>query len=94
MRGLTPNARRLAREQVRDKPPQGVTYSWVEPGVVATVTAGAASDGNALAAVTYRGVTQELAYLSSYTPVVGHTVAVSVSSSGAAFVLGRLIGTP
>lgn len=86
--------KRLAAEQGRDRPPQGVTYSWPEPGVVASVTPGGASDGNALATVTYRGVTQEAAYLASYTPTVGHTVLLLVTSTGSVVILGRTLGTP
>lgn len=88
--------KRLAAELHRARPPQaqGAPACWVEPGLVATVTAGAAADSNALVAVTYRGVTTEAAYLSSYTPTVGHVVLLLVQSSGSVVVLGRLIGTP
>lgn len=85
---------RLAAEQGRDRPPQGVTYSWPEPGVVTTVTPGGASDGNALAVVTYRGVTQSAAWLASYTPTVGHNVLLLVTSTGSVVILGRILGTP
>lgn len=85
---------RLAAEQARGRPPQGVTSSWAEPGVIAAVTPGAASDGNALVTVTYRGTTVAAAYPSSYTPVAGHTVNLLVSSGGGVFILGRFIGTP
>jgi len=91
---LGKGGQRLAAEQNRGRPPQGAPYSWPEPGQIATVTAGAASDGNALVTVTYRGATAEAAYPSTYTPVVGHTVNLLVSSSGAVFILGRFIGTP
>lgn len=85
---------RLAAERARDRPPQGAPYSWPEPGVIASVTPGAASDGNALVAVTYRGVTTEAAYPSGYTPLAGHVVNLLVCSTGSVFILGRFIGTP
>lgn len=91
---LSRGGQRLAAEQNRGRPPQGVPYSWPEPGVIATVTAGAASDGNALVTVTYRGVTVEAAYPSTYTPVVAHVVNLLVTSTGGVFILGRFIGTP
>lgn len=91
---LGKGGQRLAAEQGRDRPPQGVTYSWPEPGVITTVTPGGATDGNALVTVTYRGVAQQAAYLSSYTPVVAHNVLLLVTSTGGVVILGRIIGTP
>jgi hypothetical protein len=91
---LSRGGQRLAAEQGRDRPPQGITYSWPEPGVIATVTPGAASDGNALATVTYNGATQEAAYLAAYTPTVGHNVLLLVTSTGSVVILGRILGTP
>jgi hypothetical protein len=91
---LGKGGRRLAAEQSRGLPPQGAPYSWPEPGVVATVTAGAATDGNALVTVTYRGVTVAAAYPSTYTPVVAHNVNLLVCSTGSVVILGRFIGTP
>lgn len=87
-------ARRLSAERTRDRPPQGAPYSWPEPGQIATVTPAGASDGNALVEVTYRGTTTAAAYPSTYTPVVGHTVNLLVTSTGSVFILGRFIGTP
>lgn len=84
---------RLAAEISRDRPPQGALSAWVEQAVIATVTAGAAADGNALVAVTWRGVSQQAAYLATYTPTVGHVVAVAVQA-GQILILGRIIGTP
>lgn len=88
------NVSRLAAEILRGKPPQGAPSAWVEPATVATVTAGAAADGNALATVTWRGASVQTAYLASYTPTVGHTVAVLYQPPGAPLILGRIIGTP
>lgn len=94
MAELRPGARRLAAEQGRDRRPQGATHWQIEPATIATVTAGAASDGNALATVTYRGVTQDAPYLDSYTPTAGHVVALHTSSDGSLLILGQIIGTP
>lgn len=66
---------------------------WFEPGLIATVTAGGASDGNALVEVTWRGGTTEVPYLSTYTPTVGHTVLLLVQLPQVV-VLARIIGTP
>lgn len=84
---------RLAAEISRDRPPQGALSAWIEQATVSTVTAGAAADGNALAVVTWRGVTQQAAYLATYTPTVGHVVAVAIQA-GQLLILGRVIGTP
>lgn len=85
---------RLASEQARAGRPQGAPDCWVESGTIAAVTAGAASDGNALASVTYRGTTTDAPYLASYTPVATHTVALLIQSNGSVLILGRVIGTP
>jgi len=85
---------KLAAEILRGKPPQGAPSAWAEPAVIATVTAGAAADGNALVTITWRGTTVQSAYLASYTPTVGHTVAVLYQPPGAPLILGRIIGTP
>jgi len=88
------NTSRLAAEVLRGKPPQGAPSAWVEPATVATVTAGAAADGNALTTVTWRGQSVQAAYLASYTPTVGHVVAVLYQPPGGLLILGRIIGTP
>lgn len=88
------NTSKLAAEILRGKPPQGAPSAWVEPAVVATVTAGAAADGNALAVVTWRGQAVPASYLASYTPTVGHVVAVLYQPPGCLMILGRVIGTP
>lgn len=90
---LTPNARRLAAEHLRNQLPQGVPHGYVTTGTVATVTAGAAADGNALVTVTVDGATQEAAYLASWTPTAAHIVAVLIQG-GVLTILGRVIGTP
>jgi hypothetical protein len=82
---------RLAAELHTDA---GQVWARIEQAVVATVTAGAAADGNALATVTWRGSAHAAAYLASYTPVVAHTVAVAVRPPAALLILGRVIGTP
>lgn len=94
MAGLTNAARRLAKEQAVGKPPQGIPHTWFVSGVIASVTAGAASDGNARVTVTYNGATQAMAYPSGYTPVVGHVVTVMLTSQGAVQILNHPIGTP
>lgn len=93
---LNPGARRLARGQAANKTsqPQGAASGRIETGVIATVTAGAAADGTALATVTVRGATQQAAHFEQYTPVVGHTVGVWVSTQGSILILDRIVGTP
>ncbi|GAA2566404.1 hypothetical protein GCM10010435_44510 [Winogradskya consettensis] len=91
---LTEGARRLAAEQQRAGRPQGQPHVVMRPGKVTAVAAGAASDGAALLTVTYDGASQEVAYLASYTPTMGHNVVLLVSSDGALLCLGRAVGTP
>lgn len=86
--------RRVAAEISRDRPPQGTPASWVEQATVTTVTAGAASDGNAAVTVTWRGSAVPATYLAAYTPTVGHVVAVVVQPPSTLLILGRVIGTP
>jgi hypothetical protein len=88
------NANKLAAEILRGKPPQGAPSCWMEPAVVATVSAGAAADGNALVTVTWRGQSIQAAWLASYTAVVGHTVAVLYQPPGGLLILGQIKGTP
>ncbi len=88
------NGAKLAAEILRGKPPQGAPSAWVEPATVASVSAGAAADGNALVTVTWRGQAIQAAYLASYTPSVSHTVAVLYQPPGGLLILGRIIGTP
>jgi hypothetical protein len=64
-----------------------------ELAVITAVTAGAGTDGNALVTVTHNGATQKYPYLLSYTPVVGHVVAIH--PWGASYlILGRPGGIP
>lgn len=67
-------ARRLADHHTRRLRDAGGSGQVV--ATVAAVTAGAASDGNALVKVTYRGATLTCTggYNRAYTPVVGHRV--------------------
>lgn len=60
---------------------------------VTAVTPGGASDGNALVTVDYLGSTLQFGYLSSYTPAVGHVVALG-RIGGNWTILGRPIGHP
>lgn len=81
--------RRLAAELATGDQP-----ARVETAVVATSTPGAASDGNALVTVTWRGGTHAAAYPSNYTPTVGHNVAVLVQPPAGLLIMFRIIGTP
>lgn len=61
---------------------------------VTTVTAGGASDGNALVKVTWRGgETKANGYLNSYTPTLNDRV-ICLFVDGQLIVLGRIIGQP
>jgi hypothetical protein len=61
---------------------------------VTTVTAGGASDGNALVYVTWRGAEGPVAdYPDSYTPVVGHRVLCALVDDQLS-ILHHSIGTP
>lgn len=90
---LTPAARKLAAEILGTAGPGKRPSSWLEPAVVYSVTAGAASDGNDLCVVTWRGVNVPVAYAAAYTPVVGHTVLLNVQPPSLV-ILCRVIGTP
>jgi hypothetical protein len=65
----------------------------ITKGVVKTVAAGAASDGAALATVTWQGADVPMPYLATYTPVVGHVVAIATTGNQP-LILARVIGTP
>lgn len=88
------NTSKLAAEILRDRRPQGAPTCWIEPAVVAVVAAGAAADGNALVTITWRGQAVYAAWLASYTPTVGHTVAVVYQPPGGLLILGQIKGTP
>ncbi len=93
MHGLTRAQRRQAnelRDLARAGSPHRAAYA---PAQVTAVATGAAADGNALVSVDWRGTVIEVAYLSSYSPAVGHTVLLLVQGSQVVIV-GRLIGTP
>jgi hypothetical protein len=91
---MAENIARLAAEILRGKPTQGSLQVSVEPATVASVAAGAAADGNALATLTWRGQSVQAPYLASYTPTAGHTVAVLYLQPGGLLIMGRIIGTP
>lgn len=91
---MQPNMRRAASELFKDRPPQGSQSCWFESATVSAVTAGAASDGNALCTVTWRGQAVDAAYCATYTPTVGHTVVVVVQPPASLLVIARVIGTP
>lgn len=88
------NVPKLAAEILRGQPPQGAPSAWVEPATVTTVTAGAAADGAALVTVTWRGEPVQAAYLASWTPTLGHVVAVLYQPPGGLLILGRMVGAP
>lgn len=90
---MTPATRKLAAELSGKAGPGERPSSWLEPAVVYSVTAGGASDGNALAVVTWRGVQVPAAYAAAYTPVVGHTVLLNVQPPSVVIVM-HVIGTP
>jgi hypothetical protein len=81
---------RLVQQQTAQPLPE---LPEIPMAVVATVTAGAATDGNALVTVTYNGATLPAKYLLHYTPVVGHQVMVA-KSGGVITILGRPGGFP
>lgn len=60
---------------------------------VTTVTAGGATDGNALVTVNYLGSSLQLPYMAHYTPVVNHRVALA-RIGGIWTIFGRPIGFP
>lgn len=62
---------------------------------VSSVTLGAASDGNALVAVSWRGGEYQVAdYPDSYTPVVGDRVRCALDGDNELCILHRCIGYP
>lgn len=101
MSDLDANVQRTAREITAGRGPQGAPRSWIEQARVYSVTAGGAANGtDALVRVSWRDdpttptTPHVAAYLSSYTPVAGHEVAVVVQPPGGLLILGRIIGTP
>jgi len=59
---------------------------------VVSVAAGGASNGS-LVVIDWDGTNVEVPYLSSYTPVVNHVVAV-LKTGPLLLILGRIVGTP
>lgn len=93
MESTSPNLARVARALPRRDLAGEIPAQWMDVGVIATVTAGAAADGNALVTVTWNGATTACAYPSTYTPVVGHKVLLAIQPPQIV-ILCRLIGTP
>jgi hypothetical protein len=89
---MSPATRKLAAE-LSGQAAGASPSSWLEPAVVYSVTAGGASDGNALCVVTWRGVQTPAAYPASYTPTVGHVVLLNVQPPSVVIVM-HVIGTP
>lgn len=87
---MTSGADRLVRQQldrrVADLP------DW-PTAVVTAVTAGGGTDGQDLVTVNYLGSIQKLPHLDTYTPVIGHVVALA-RVNGLPTVIGRPIGFP
>lgn len=90
---LTPAGRKLIAELDGTAGPGRRPTSWLEPAVVASVTPGAAADGNALCVVTWRGIDVPVAYPDTYIPSVGHTVQV-LYQPPSLVILCRTVGTP
>ena len=67
--------------------------SRVTKATVMSVAAGAAPDGNALVVISWQGTDVAAPYVSTYTPVATHVVAV-VKTGSQLLILGRIIGTP
>lgn len=90
---ISRNIGRLSQALPRGDLAGEIPAQWMDVGVIATVTAGAAADGNALVTVTWQGSTSACAYPSTYTPVVGHRVLLAIQPPQIV-ILCRLIGTP
>jgi hypothetical protein len=85
---------RLAAELTGRHTPGLAAPGRFQQGVVATVTAGAAADGNARVTVNCDdGVTVAMPYNANYTPTVGHVVLLAVQGTQRV-VICRVIGTP
>jgi hypothetical protein len=87
------NLTRLAGVMPASSTAGAVPTAWYESGVITAVTVGAASDGNNLVTVAWRGGTYDMPFLASYAPTVGHTVLL-LAQHPQAVILGRVIGTP
>lgn len=82
--------RLLNRLQV---PPAGTPTGPWATAVVQAIGTGGGTDGFDLVTVTWRGDNYQASHLSSYTPVVGHTVLCAYNGAQLC-ILGRPIGTP
>lgn len=86
--------KRLAAELTGRHTPGAAVPGRFQQGVIATVTAGAAADGNARVTVNCDdGVTVAIPYNANYTPTVGHVVLLAVQDSQRV-ILCRVIGRP
>jgi hypothetical protein len=83
-------AQRFALQQLERSAP---TVPDLPLATVTTVTAGASTDDIALVTVNYLGASLKFPYLTSYTPVVGHRVALG-RCGGVWTILGRPGGFP
>lgn len=94
MGNLGPGAKKLATAQLTEPASEPTPTARFEPAVIAVVSAGAASDGNALVTVTWRGGNYTVSsYPSGYTPTVGHNVMLLIQGPQIA-IAWRPIGTP
>lgn len=82
-------ARRFALQQLERTTP----VPEMPLATVTAVTAAGASDGNALVTVNYLGASLQFPYVDSYTPVVGHRVAL-IRMGGTWTIFGRPVGFP
>jgi hypothetical protein len=82
--------RRLARTISNDTTPP---ETKLRVGTIQTVTAGAATDGNAAVTVKVDGTTVPAPYNLNYTPTVGHVVLVALIK-GSPVIVCRVGGFP
>lgn len=80
------------KRQPKFQPGKPATLKY-RKGTIASVTAGAASDGHAAVSVTIGSDTIPAPYLASYTPTVGDMVAVLLVGNSP-LILGSPIGLP
>jgi len=83
---------RFARQQLEQRA-RALDAVELPVATVTAVQAGASLDGIALATVDYLGASLKVPYLTSYTPVVGHVVAMT-RHAGNWLILGRPGGFP
>lgn len=88
---MASNAHRFAVQQLERAAAQPTVE--MPMATVTAVTAAGAEDGNALVTVDYLGAALQFPYLDSYTPVVGHRVAL-IRLGGIWTIFGRPVGFP